>query len=290
MMNPWIPFLTALIWPVAIFILLTLYRRDVSTIIYFVRRRLERGDKFTLGGLTIESMNPDLGVQSVLSSEVISPRPDFILAATKANVRGKVLIATSAGFQGEASGLVGAGDVLGMIVLQSAFLASPVVKVETAIISRSYTHLADLIRNNFVFISVGGPYGNQLTGSVMHQVYTTFAFTGLTIYDRTKEKYYKPIVDDNTHSGKDWGLILSLPHPQYGPAGRAVVVAGCYGFGSQGAAMVLADIHEHKELWTTAENGCFEALLEVPIKNGQITTPKVIECRRFDAGTTQTMV
>jgi hypothetical protein len=243
-----------------------------------------------VAGLTVASTNPSVGLQSVLSPETTSRPVDFILAATKANVRGKVLIATSAGFRGgDPAGLVGAGDALGMAVLQAAFRASPTVKVETAIIPRSYAHLARLISENFVFISVGGPDGNQLTRSVMDQVYTTFVFEGLTIFDRTTINHYTPTVDYNTLSGKDWGIILSLPHPQYGPGGRAVIVAGCYGFGSQAAAMVMAGIEEYKELWAIAEHGCFEGLIEVPIKNGQIEAPKVVTCRRFDAETAKAM-
>ena len=264
-MNPWIPFLTALIWPVTTFFLLFIYRDSVSTIIRLLRGRLERGDKFTVAGVTIESPSPGLGVQSVQSLDGSSNQVALILAATKANVRGKVLIATSAGFRGgDPAGLVGAGDALGMAVLQTAFQGAPALKVETAIIPPSYAHLAELIRDNFVIISVGGPGLNQLTRSVMDQVYTTLAFEGLTVFDRATDKRYIPTVDNDTLSGNDWGIILSLPHPQYGPAGRAVILAGCYGFGSQATAMVLTELHNYKELSAIAEHSCFEALIEVP--------------------------
>jgi hypothetical protein len=182
--------------------------------------------------------------------------------------------------------LSGAGDALGVAVLQAAFAASPGVKVQAAVIRHSYAYVAQLVRDNYVFISVGGPYSNQLNGSVMQQVRTTLTFEGPVLVDRLRRKEYTPTIDDRTLSGSDWGLILSLPHPQYGAEGRAVIVAGCRDFGSQGAAMVLAKLHEHKELLALAQGGLFEGLIEVPTKNGQIETPKVVECRRFDVEST----
>src|ERR1017187_1019937 len=68
-MNAWIPFLTALIWPATIFVLLVLYHREASVLIRLVRERLQRGDKFTWAGISIESTNPNVGVQSILTSE-----------------------------------------------------------------------------------------------------------------------------------------------------------------------------------------------------------------------------
>ena len=288
-MSVWIPFLTALIWPAAIFILLAVYRREASTVLNLVRRRLERGDKLSVGGFTIESPNPSLGVQSVLSSEATSSRADFILAVTKADTHRRVLIATGAPFSGDPSGVVGAGDALGMAALQAAFLAASSVKVETAIVRPSYAHLAELIRDNPAFLSVGGPYGNKLTRSVMDQTYTTFAFEGSTVHDRFEDEHYAPTIDVNTLSGKDWGMILSLPHPQYGSQGRAVIVAGIQGFGSQGAAMVFAGIQEYEELRAIAEDGCFEGLVEVVVESGKIAKLSVARCRRFDAGSAKGM-
>jgi hypothetical protein len=94
--SPWIPFLTALIWPVAIFMLLTTYRQDVSIILGLMRRRLEQGDKVTLGSFTLESTNYGAGVQSVVSSALISSQANGILIATNTDAQGKVFIATSA--------------------------------------------------------------------------------------------------------------------------------------------------------------------------------------------------
>jgi hypothetical protein len=279
-MSQWIPFLTALIWPVAIFLLLTVYRRDVSFILALVRRRLEQGDKLTVGGITLESKQ-GAGVQSVVSSPVISNQANSILVATNTDAQGKVFIATSAGFRGDPAGLVGAGDVLGMAALQAAFLATPTVKVETAIIRPSYGNLPELIHDNPVFISVGGPDVNLLTRFVLSEVQTALAFDGLSILDRRNKKLYESTVDERTLTGLDYGFILSLPHPKFGAEGRAVLVAGCYGYGSQGAAMVLANIQEHKELWAVAEGGCFEGLVEVAVKKGRVEDLRVVEAFAF---------
>lgn len=86
------------------------------------------------------------------------------------------------------------------------------------------------------------------------------------------------------HVQKDYGLLLKAPNPLH-PKNTVMIIAGCRGFGTGGAASIVADEEksEHiiKEL---GEDKCkyFRAVVEVLVINDVIAKLEIIELEALD--------
>lgn len=282
-MADFVPLFVALVWPFTILILLIVFRGSIQTIIQILNRRLEKGDKLSAFGVSIEPADPELGLPSVPSSreEVVS---ETVLAITGTNRRDELIItigetAASSGY--EPSGLVGIGDALAMATIHAMFLGYREITLQTSVVRARYARIGQLFENNPNIISVGGPSVNSLTRTAMSTNPITLGFDGLTLVDRRENRRYDALLDVDHLKGTDWGMLLCLPNPSH-KSGRVVVVAGVYGYGTHGATRLLAELDKHSELSSVASRGFFEALVEVPVQDGLIRSPNLVFAREVE--------
>ena len=283
-MAEFVPLFVALIWPITILVLLIVFRNPVKSIVIILENRLQQGDKLSAFGVSIEPADPKLGLPSVSSPSVGETISPTILSVTGINKRNELLIAigeTSHSSGYEPSGLVGIGDALAMATVHTMFLGYAEVSLQTSVIRARYARLSQLFESNPNIITIGGPSGNILTRTVMSTNPITLGFDGLTVVDRRGKQRYEVMLDESYLSGTDWGILLCLPNPS-DKDGRIIVVAGTYGYGTYGAAMLLSKIHKHPLLANIVAKGFFEALVEVPVQEGVIKTPNLILARTIE--------
>jgi hypothetical protein len=67
-MEAYIPLFVALVWPITIILLLIIFRNPIKILIRILYGRVEKGDKLSAFGVSIEPVDPKLGLPSVTST------------------------------------------------------------------------------------------------------------------------------------------------------------------------------------------------------------------------------
>jgi hypothetical protein len=164
----------------------------------------------------------------------------------------------------EPSGLVGLQDVLAFLAVRDQFRKTGV----TLTVRDDNDFPRDGWRANLVLI--GGPDVNRVAAGILDAAESTLPliFPGwrnhqVTLHDKAEGKNYSP----QRIGGKvvtDFGIVTRIRNP-FGSHGEQVVhIAGCFGYGSMGAAMAL----ERAELLNNpiVRSGTpFQALIETRV-------------------------
>jgi hypothetical protein len=281
-MEAYVPLFVALVWPITIVLLLIIFRNPIKALIRILYNRLERGDKLSAFGVSIEPVDPKLGLPSVISTGE-GKSTQSLRNATGVEKYPKLLIAIGespllAGY--DASGLMGIGDTLAVATIFSAFRNFQDLEISTSVIRSRYANAGKLIDDNPNVITIGGPDANNLTRNLMLSYPFNLVFSGLDVVDKLSKQRYEAEISSDISHGKDWGIIWGLPNQAY-KGGRIVIIAGCYGFGTNGAGLALAQIDEYPLLSSVASKGYFEALVEVKVKNGVVDTLNLVLARNI---------
>lgn len=284
-MNEFLPLFMALIWPVTIFVLLIIFRRPIAAIIKILENRLQQGDKLSAFGVSIEPVDPKLGLPSVStpSKEKDLSIPEASLIVTGTDKTKSLLVAigeTSAASGFEISGLIGIGDTLAMAAVNSMFLGHGEISIQTSVIRSRYARIGQLLELNPNIISIGGPSGNNLSRMIMTTNPFTLGFEGMAVVDQRSRQTYDSVLSKDYLTGRDWGILLSIPNPSRN--GRILVLAGIYGYGTYGAGVLLSKINKYPSLMDMASKSSFEALVEVSFTEGVIKETNLIFARELE--------
>lgn len=173
----------------------------------------------------------------------------------------------------EPSGLIGVGDEKAVDLLREHFrtlhLSSnfPVRYVDELPTGNSY---------DGTFLCLGGPdaspQGEGLIADLWREAPTSFTWGDPTrhdntIYDRESSQQFRPHGFPGTIT-RDYALIVKMPNPfsQPGSEDYALLFAGCFGFGTWGAARfatTAAFLKDHRVEGADA----FECLLSIDVAN-----------------------
>lgn len=271
-MRDWIPLLQSLIWPILLVLAAFLLRKELAELLSIVRHRLEQGDPLSLGKLSLGSSSTEVSIVSPGSSPSgMSPSLKLALGVSNG---GKLFLSLGSEASGEPSGWVGSGDALALAILQGAVTANPLVEVEIGVVRPRYARMVEFLSDHPNIVAIGGPMSNPITDHMMSSFGLRYRFDGLSVIDSAMDQRYTSPLRGRVLTGDDWGLLVRLPNP-FAADGWVVLVAGIHGFGTHGAAELLLKIEDISELSTAAQVGAFEALLRVPVENGQIGPPEL---------------
>lgn len=280
-MKEYVPLLVALVWPLTVGVLLLVYRRSVKSILFTLSLRLSRGDKVNLFNvLTVDSPDPTIPLRSD-----DSPVPGASTSVALSAVLGvtydkRVTIALGEmDLGGRPSNLIGCGDALAMATVQGTLLRDSNVRITSTVVRRRYAHIPEFIASTFNLICIGGPVANVLTKSLLADSALTIVFRESQLFDRLEQQVYSPEVDYRKLTGTDYGILTSLPHPR-GSGVRINILAGCGSYGTHGAARALGSIDDYPKLLAVS-GGFFEALIQVPLKDGVLQRPSVLVARKL---------
>ena len=143
----------------------------------------------------------------------------------------------------EPAGLVGMGDVAGLIAIQRQ-LQGIGCQVEVS----SVESLAPEDRTRDLVL-LGGPDANDLSRATMDRygqgLSLTFpgaAYHSVALHDETSGKRFVPRRGSNGDLDLDHGLVLRVPNPlSSGGKTEILILAGCWGYGTTGAAQAVCD-------------------------------------------------
>ncbi|GAA1596761.1 hypothetical protein GCM10009828_022870 [Actinoplanes couchii] len=179
----------------------------------------------------------------------------------------------------EPSGLIGMGDLVGLVSLQQQLqrIGCPVT-VSTIEALNPEDHERDLVL-------LGGPDTNSLARRMLEHYDGKLTITvpgwrdhAVAFADTTTGKSYPPRQGEDGTYTADYGFVTRLPnYLANGRSSEVLILAGCWGFGTAGAAEAVgdADFLEH----VAAEgNRCFESLVhtEVHLNSAHYTHPVLV--------------
>ncbi len=178
----------------------------------------------------------------------------------------------------EPARLVGFGDVRALDDLRAFFKDARMpmfdVNYDTAV-TNSECERRDLVL-------IGGPKPNVLVQSLMTKCNIQLNFDeegsySFSLHDVLTDKRYTPKRDGGEFK-LDYGILLSTPNP-FAPNedSRAVVFAGCYGYGTWAAMRMAASRDSALLRDARASSGeSFECIIQTDIMNGEPTAAKFV--------------
>lgn len=281
-MEKYIPLFRDLIWPTVILFLLIFFRKQFAHLVKILTNRIQQGDKLSAFGVSIEKSDPKLGLPSVSTlndQDKILYDSSLILTGTDKNKSLLVVIGETSPPSGfEVSGLVGIGDALAMAAINSMFLGHSDVSIQTSVIRLRYAHNNQLLESNPNIISIGG---HGLSRMIMEDSLITLKFQGMTVFDQRSGQTYNAELSENYLSGRDWGILLSVPNPSRN--GRILVLAGIYGYGTYGSAVLLSKMKKYPLLMDMASKSSFEALIQINFTEGVVGETNLVFAREFES-------
>jgi hypothetical protein len=269
--------LTGLAWPVVIVLLLVyIYRDAVQRLLRVIERRISEGAKVSVLGFSVESGGSAPLPPAATPSDYDPAAPAALAESVLLSPGTNVLIALGETSKaGDESAVIGSGDALGLALVQAALLRIHGVGVTATVVRQAGASAVDLLKDYSHVISIGGPRGNRLSSAIMGSAYLTFEFQRGGVYDKQEHKLNMVEFFDDGRNGTDWAILLITGNP-LNSKGRAVVLAGYSGYGTNAAAAVFADLYKFKDLH---RSGSIEALIRVRISEGIVEHPELVEVR-----------
>lgn len=175
---------------------------------------------------------------------------------------------------GDESAVVGAGDALAVALVQAKLLSLPDTAVTVQVV-RTHRSLREYLSEYAQIVAIGGPRANSLTSALLSVNHVNFEFRPDGIYDRSEQRVYTAKFADGGMSGEDWAVLIVVANP-YKPDGKAVLLAGYSGYGTNAAATIFANIESFPQLQQSIS--C-EALVRVGIKAGAVESPELLFVR-----------
>jgi hypothetical protein len=161
-------------------------------------------------------------------------------------------------------------------------LAASVVKLgisNVAVRFHDHLHPDDLNAN---LIIVGGPDANPVAYQFSAVNKPTFCWPSpdshiVSLFDRRDGVYHSPTLGESKEPGVDYAVVTRGRNPLQ-PEGDALLLAGCWGFGTWASASVAfrPDFNSH-EMVKSGED--FEALVRVAVRSDSLVDIDLLEVR-----------
>ncbi|MBL7259285.1 hypothetical protein [Paractinoplanes lichenicola] len=167
----------------------------------------------------------------------------------------------------EPSGLVGMGDAMALITLQRELEA-----IGCRVDVRSAEALApEHLERDLLLL--GGPDANKITRDTLEHYDQVLKLTvpgfkshEVAIRDTRSDRYYAPRKGADDEWVLDYGLLVRLPNPlSNGRRTEVLILAGCWGYGTEGAAKAVSELDFLKEVGVK-KNRFFEALVRTTVR------------------------
>lgn len=262
-------------WPLTALLLIFLFRNTLRRLLTIVERRVAQGDTLNAFGISVQ------GAGAPLPAATSLPEQDAGTARVFADVlrlsgASNVLIALGELSKGDdESAVVGTGDALGLAAVQAKLLRVEAGSVTSTVIRKEGLGALRLLDRYDHVITIGGPEANYLSRTIMSLNYLTFEFKPGGIYDKVEQTLNTVKFSPDAMNGTDWAILLIVSHPRH-TAGRAVVLAGYSGYGTNAAAVVFSRLEEFTSLH---RHDSLEALVRVEIEKGVVGSPEVVTVR-----------
>jgi hypothetical protein len=262
-------------WPATLLLLIYFYRDMMKRILVVLERRLAQGDKVSAFGISMETRGAPLPV-ATSSGEYDDATSAIIGEILSLQPSSRVLIALGEmSSTADESAVIGLGDALGLALVQAKLLRVSGVSVTAAVVRKASSSISELLDRYGHVVSIGGPRANRLTEVIMGSNYLTFEFRSGGVYDKLEQKLNVVEFSADRMYGTDWAMLLIAGNPR-NRDGRAVVIAGYSGYGTNASAAVFSRLDEFKELHGP---GFREALIRVEISNGVVGDPEIMTVR-----------
>jgi hypothetical protein len=170
----------------------------------------------------------------------------------------------------ERSGLIGVGDVKAYTTIQRKI--ATIREQEFTLVHASKLQ-GDQLAGNLVLL--GGPDSNKWTREIMRRATLGVEVPpGTTMFrDRQGGRLYSAKRESSSTAGTDCGIVARVANP-FGRGSRALILAGCFGEGTQAAASLVCgnDFEDHELIGSGVD---FELLFVVEIIEGEPQRPTV---------------
>lgn len=262
-------------WPATALLLIFLFRNTLRRLLNIVERRVAQGDTLSAFGISVQGAGAPLPAATSIPEQdaaALGVFTDVLQLSATSNI----LIALGELSKGDdESAVVGTGDALGLAAVQAKLLRVKAGSVTSTVIRQESFGALRLLDGYDHVISIGGPEANQLTRTIMSLNYLTFEFKPGGIYDKVEQTLNSVRFSPDAMNGMDWAILLIVAHPR-SEAGRAVVLAGYSGYGTNAAAVIFSRLEEFPQLH---RHESLEALIRVEIKRGVVGSPEVVTVR-----------
>ncbi|MEV6850776.1 hypothetical protein [Actinoplanes sp. NPDC051411] len=166
----------------------------------------------------------------------------------------------------EPSGLVGMGDVAGLITVQRELQ-----RIGCPVRVSSVDSLSPEDREHDLVL-LGGPDANDLSRATMERYDGTLSMTvpgskihDVAFYDNVSRRGFAPRRGPDGDLTLDYGLIIRVPNPLGGGRKTEVLIlAGCWGYGTTGAAEAICD-SEFLQDAVIRKNRFFESVVRTAV-------------------------
>jgi hypothetical protein len=262
-----------LAWPVTTLALLYVFRERVGSILAHVDRRIEKGDKVTALGVSVEQSPLLPAAVTSSASEPATTGAVTRLLSLKPDTDVLVVLGEISD-EADESALVGSGDALALALIQATLLRVSGVQVTGAVLRQNRKAARDFLRSYRVVIVVGGPFGNEIAREVIDSVPLNLEFRSGGVYDKLTGELHRAKFSNGGMDGSDWAILVFCRNPKR--EGRVALVAGHSGYGTNAAAAVFANVGEYAEF---VHGEPLEALIKVDIVDGVVQKPELIMAR-----------
>jgi hypothetical protein len=181
----------------------------------------------------------------------------------------------------EASGLVGFGDAMASVELRGAL---EILGARNVQLSWASQLQGRSLSDNLILL--GGPNNNLISRKFLGTINPTFSWplddsNVIGIRDIARSTVYNPTIswsDEGTST--DYGIIISHRNP-FSCGGRALLIAGCFGFGTWAGARFISS-SEFLDNEVVSSGSPFECLVEAQVFLDAPQTIKMIEVRQLE--------
>ena len=236
--------------------------------------RVARGDTVSAFGISMEA--PRAPIPPATSETSGEATTTLIAEALRLRPGTDVLIALGELSDiGDESAVVGTGDALALAIVQATLLHINNVSVTSAVVRKATHPLTHLLDQYPTVISIGGPQANPLSATIIGVNHLTFQFRPQGIYDTLQQQLNIVEYSDDRMEGTEWAILVIAGNPR-NPQGKAVVLAGYSGYGTNAAAVIFSKIEKYHELQRSSP---MEALIRVGIARGKVQDPEIVAVR-----------